>query len=639
MRPLTLLSALPFCAVAFAQQSTPFREYLVGYPDCATQCTLPVVDGLGYHNGSISVISTALCPDISSMRAISGCLQTNCSRADAAAAWPLQQNLCQGFPKPSKAPYIRNLTIIMALLAAVFVLLRCYSRTMVVKRFWWDDWNTAVAALFMIMIAVVMIWDSTIGLGLHAWDVDSPDNLVKIAKARSQSSSLTEVQVLLKVSILLFYLRVFPVPWIQVVTWILIAITLLHGVAFFFAILFQCTPVAMLWNPHIQGNCIQLETIIFPGAIFSILEDLAILLLPIPCLSKLSVGRGKKISLICMFSVGTIACVISIIRVKPVIFYRDTLDQSWDAIHLLAWSEAELTVATICVCLPSLKPILNYHVPRYFSASSSRGFVVGNLSPEPPTSGDRDLINSVGSENKRNWLGSRLTFKSLGTFGKSSKQMSEGSDFVSGSAAREEGIANENERRGWRENSAVLPEGRGTRMSSRGSQMPRSPRGVLAGSEETRISVDRDRDRDPWMDRVKRIRHLSEATYDSSIPRSATGSRADGRLVSMSTVQDQPNRLSEAVERVQSSAKAREVPIFLDENNSSRIGQAGSYEEGSDAASSETGSGGRSWRSWSWHGGAERVWRISSVRVSRFRISAFERRSDDSSLAETREEV
>lgn len=113
------------------------------------------------------------------------------------------------------------------------------------------------------------------------------------------------VQVLLKVSILLFYLRVFPVPWIQVVTWILIAITLLHGVAFFFAILFQCTPVAMLWNPHIQGNCIQLETIIFPGAIFSIVEDLAILLLPIPCLSKLSVGRGKKISLICMFSVGT----------------------------------------------------------------------------------------------------------------------------------------------------------------------------------------------------------------------------------------------------------------------------------------------------------------------------------------------
>jgi len=112
------------------------------------------------------------------------------------------------------------------------------------------------------------------------------------------------VQVLLKVSILLFYLRVFPVPWIQILTWILIVFTLLHGVGFFFPILFQCKPVALLWNPRLEGHCIQLETIIFPGAIFSIVEDLAILLLPIPCLSKLNVGKGKKISLISMFSVG-----------------------------------------------------------------------------------------------------------------------------------------------------------------------------------------------------------------------------------------------------------------------------------------------------------------------------------------------
>ncbi|KAH7364082.1 integral membrane protein [Rhexocercosporidium sp. MPI-PUGE-AT-0058] len=164
----------------------------------------------------------------------------------------------------------------------------------------------------MIMIAVV-IWDSAIGLGLHAWDVDSPDNLVKIAKVfYVMKLFYIIVQVLIKVSILLFYLRVFPVTWIHVLTWILIAFTLLHGIAFFFAIIFQCTPVAMIWNPRVEGHCIQLETIIFPGAIFSIVEDLAILLLPIPCLSKLNVGRGKKISLICMFSVGTVYVALKI---------------------------------------------------------------------------------------------------------------------------------------------------------------------------------------------------------------------------------------------------------------------------------------------------------------------------------------
>lgn len=269
--------------------------------------------------------------------------------------------------------------------------------------------------------------------------------------------------------------------------------------------------------------------------------------------------------------------------------------------------------------------------------------MVGNLSPEPP-SADRDLINSVQSENQRTWLGSRLTFKPFGTFGKSSKQLSEGSNFVSGSAAREEGIEDDNQRKGWRE-VIYQPEERRD-LPTRENQMPRTPRRALITltDDETRISIDRDRD--PWMDKVKRIRHLSEATYDSSIPRSAAGSRAEERLVSMATVPDQAeqSRLAEAGnagERVQSMTEVREVPIFLEEN-SSQAGQAGSYEEGNDAdaVSDETGSAGRSWRSWSWHGGPQRrAWRISSVRISRFRISAFGPRSDESSLAESREEV
>jgi hypothetical protein len=112
------------------------------------------------------------------------------------------------------------------------------------------------------------------------------------------------VQVLLKVSILLFILRSLPVEWVQVVAWILIAITFAHGIAFFFAIMFQCAPVALLWNKNLNGKCIELRDIIFPGAILSILEDVAILVLPVPCLSTLNVGKGKKISLIAIFSVG-----------------------------------------------------------------------------------------------------------------------------------------------------------------------------------------------------------------------------------------------------------------------------------------------------------------------------------------------
>lgn len=260
------------------------------------------------------------------------------------------------------------------------------------------------------------------------------------------------------------------------------------------------------------------------------------------------------------------------------------------------------------------------------------GFVVGNLSPEPPTFGDQDLVDSIQSEDKRNWLGSRLTFKTFGTFRKGSKQASEGSDFVSGGTVRKERTADDNEQKGWRENINAIEDG----LPHRPMTMPTCPRRTLARGDEDRISIDSIGGIDPWMDRVKRSRHLSEATFDSIIPRSVTGSRAEG----MATVPDEQDgrRPSELVESIQSTAEVREVPIFLDEN-SSRRAKAGTYEDSSDAAISEAGSDVRSWRGWSLHGGIDRPWEIDSVRVSRFRISAFERRSESSSLAETREEV
>ncbi|KAH9206073.1 hypothetical protein DL95DRAFT_488616, partial [Leptodontidium sp. 2 PMI_412] len=302
-------------------------------------------------NTTLLEISSILCLDIPSRRQISDCLQTGCSYEDQIVAWPLQEGLCIRYPKDSKSAFIRNLTITMSLLASVFVLLRCYSRLYILRRFWWDDWVMLVAAV------------STVGLGLHVWDVEAENvaTIIKLYWIMRQFYVL--VQVLLKVSILIFYLRVFPVRWMQISTWLIIAYMLLHGVAFFIPVIVQCRPIARLWDKRIEGSCIPLVDLLIPGAVFSILEDVVILILPIPSISKLNIGRGKKVSLVTLFSVGFVACLTSMIRLKSAVDTRDTLDETF------AWSLAELTVATICVCLPSLKAILNHHMPRYFGSA------------------------------------------------------------------------------------------------------------------------------------------------------------------------------------------------------------------------------------------------------------------------------
>ncbi|CZT04745.1 uncharacterized protein RAG0_11097 [Rhynchosporium agropyri] len=325
----------------------------------------------------------------------------------------------------------------------------------------------------------------------------------------------------------------------------------------------------------------------FPGAIFSIVEDLAILILPIPCLSKLNVGRGKKISLISMFSVGVIACAISIIRVKPVLDYHDTLDQSWDTIQLLAWSEAELTVATICVCLPSLKPILNYHIPHHFSSSSSTGVISGSPSVKPPSSGHGDVTNSAGSENKRNLLSSHSTSKSFGASRNNSEQTSDGGEFASENTPRSDNIMMETETRGWLEKDDDLE--RGSSMPNMGHHISQRPPQVVEREDTTKIPIDSDGD--PQMDKVQRVGRLSQATRNFSMPRSTTASRANEKHLHPTKSPD---------------------------------------EEDYDS---------RCKRSLSWSGLTDQIWRLSSKRVSKFRISAFEGGTPESSLAEPQDKV
>ncbi|KAI9053341.1 hypothetical protein LZ554_002301 [Drepanopeziza brunnea f. sp. 'monogermtubi'] len=500
MRLSVLFSTFVFCATVKSQQSTLLEDYLKNYPQCAAQCVLPVTQDIGFGSHSITDISTKLCPDISSTRSIYFCIQTNCSYVDEVASWPFQEALCPGHQVPSRAGYIRNLTLIMALPTAVFVLLRYYSRICIVKKFRWDDGIMAIAFIFFVSMAIVIVWGSTVGLGLHEWDAN-PGNVIVAAKVLYVFGILyIIIQGLIKVSILLFYIRVFPDPWIKALTWGFIAFQIFHGVGFLLATVFQCTPVSLLWDHRLEGHCIRFDSLTFPIAVFSIVENISILSLPVPCLWQLNIGRGKKICLLGVFGMGILACVISMFRVKPMLEYVETLDQMWDSIPLIAWSEAELAVATICVCLPSFKAILDHHVPRYFGSQSGSGYVTGTLTPRP-TAG-----NQMGNSNRgQTWFSRQLKTGRLG------KPFSEGSGLgfsrtVEGHGLGDEYMKNrtENERGlkkgAVRSNENELPDV----VTGHGQASTRNRQDLRTSENKMR------KDRDLWMDEVKKTRHLSE---------------------------------------------------------------------------------------------------------------------------------
>ena len=127
------------------------------------------------------------------------------------------------------------------------------------------------------------------------------------------------VQVLAKTSILLLYLRVFTHRWFTIACNLCIVFLVLHGIAFTLVVSFQCKPVESFWNPRVTGKCINLTATGVAGAIISIVEDLVILILPIPEIINLQMNKSKKWGLVLLFGIGSLWVSISNYLDRPLV--------------------------------------------------------------------------------------------------------------------------------------------------------------------------------------------------------------------------------------------------------------------------------------------------------------------------------
>ena len=79
-----------------------------------------------------------------------------------------------------------------------------------------------------------------------------------------------------------------------------------HGTIFVFVIVFQCTPVAAVWDRELQGKCLNVNAIGYAGAVMAVVEDLVLMVLPIPELLKLQISGRKRLSVGIMFCVASL---------------------------------------------------------------------------------------------------------------------------------------------------------------------------------------------------------------------------------------------------------------------------------------------------------------------------------------------
>lgn len=140
-----------------------------------------------------------------------------------------------------------------------------------------------------------------LGLGHHIADIHTPYADLRRILYPVNIMYITALT-LVKMSVLMFYVRVFKVVRIyQVALWVTGVIVLAWGIAILLITILACFPIRKNWDQSVPGYCIERHsTLLIPN----VLTDFILLILPMPMLWPIKLSFGRKIGLCGLFAAG-----------------------------------------------------------------------------------------------------------------------------------------------------------------------------------------------------------------------------------------------------------------------------------------------------------------------------------------------
>ncbi|CAI6341387.1 unnamed protein product [Periconia digitata] len=209
-------------------------------------------------------------------------------------------------------------------------------------------------------------------IGIHTWELTG-HQLNKISKITLITTVLySPGTAFAKMSFLCFYLNLNPAQGFRIGVYITMFVVIGSCVGIDVSLLAACTPFAKNFDVTIkEGKCINKGALYIATAILNIVTDVMVLCLPIPMVLGLQMARSRKMMLILMFSLGSITCVTSAVRVAALPPMLVTKDSSWDTVYPSFLIVVEGSLFIITGALPTMRLFLRHVAPNWVGDSES----------------------------------------------------------------------------------------------------------------------------------------------------------------------------------------------------------------------------------------------------------------------------
>ncbi|KAL9003497.1 MAG: hypothetical protein Q9188_003638 [Gyalolechia gomerana] len=154
---------------------------------------------------------------------------------------------------------------------------------------------------------------------------------------------------------------------------------------------YSIQPIHHAWNRPVdggKGHCINDDRFFIGSGSVNVVLNVLVFVLPMPLLWRLRTTTRQQVILTAIFTLAGFVVLVSIIWVV-VLARIEQDDVTWNYVNAGIWSALEPSMAVVCACIPSLRPLygLTVHGLRRLNSASK--------SKLPSTTG------------KRTWPGSR----------------------------------------------------------------------------------------------------------------------------------------------------------------------------------------------------------------------------------------
>ncbi len=242
---------------------------------------------------------------------LAACVSSACSTAEGIATKNHTQSACD-LPRRDRATPFNVTSITLCAVTGVMVLARLIFKVCFgyVGKLGLDD-------LFIIVSIAVGLPCTIIngagltrhGLGKDVWTL-APDVVETFGRFFYVQQILYLFLVTtIKLSLLFFYLSIFPGPGVRLTLWLTMAVTALFGLTFMLLSVFQCTPIEFYWLRYIQpvdGHCTRINLLGWIHGGVSVAIDVWMIGIPLFQIRKLELHWKKKVGAAIMFLTGAL---------------------------------------------------------------------------------------------------------------------------------------------------------------------------------------------------------------------------------------------------------------------------------------------------------------------------------------------